>query len=302
MLSLPNDGRYSAVELTPQQRRQRTLEALVSQIEALARSSPVLMVVEDAHWSDPTTLEALDRAVERIGALSVLLIVTFRPEFEPGWKRQAHVTRLGLNRLVSREVGAMIDYIAGNKLLSANMRQDIIERTDGIPLFVEEMTKAVLEAESEDEARRAAALVPSPALAVPSSLHASLMARLDRLAPAKELAQIGAAIGREFSHPLLAAVVRKPRAELKTALDRLISAGLLIRQGGAPYTTYAFKHVLVRDAAYSTLLREPRRALHARIAEILETQFAEISESQPELLARHYTEAGQSQQAESQTL
>jgi predicted ATPase len=297
MLSLPNDGRYPAVELTPQQRRQRTLEALVSQIEALARSSPVLMVFEDAHWSDPTSLEALGPAVERIRTLSVLLIVTFRPEFEPGWKRQPHVTRLGLNRLVPREVGAMIDDIAGNKPLPANMRQDIIERTDGIPLFVEEMTKAVLEAESEDEARRAAALVPSPALAVPSSLHASLMARLDRLGPAKELAQIGAAIGREFSHPLLAAVVRKPRAELKAALDRLISAGLLIRQRGAPYATYAFKHVLVRDAAYSTLLREPRRALHARIAEILETQFAEISESQPELLARHYTEAGQSEQA-----
>jgi class 3 adenylate cyclase/predicted ATPase len=297
MLSLPNDGRYPAVELTPQQRRQSTLEGLVSQIEALARSSPVLMLFEDAHWSDPTSLEALGRAVERIRTLSVLLIVTFRPEFEPGWKRQAHVTRLGLNRLVPREVGAMIDYIAGNKPLPANMRQDIIERTDGIPLFVEEMTKAVLEAESEDEARRAAALVPSPALAVPSSLHASLMARLDRLGPVKELAQIGAAIGREFSHPLLAAVVNKPRAELKTALDRLISAGLLIRQRGVPYATYSFKHVLVRDAAYSTLLREPRRALHARIAEILETQFAEISESQPELLARHYTEAGQSEQA-----
>jgi predicted ATPase len=297
MLSLPNDGRYAAVELTPQQRRQRTLEALGSQIQALARASPVLMVFEDAHWSDPTSLEALGRAVERIGALRVLLIVTFRPEFEPGWKSWPHLTRLGLNRLVPRDVGAMIDYIAGNNPLPANMRQDIIERTDGIPLFVEEMTKAVLEAGSEDEARRAAALVPSPAMAVPPSLHASLMARLDRLGPAKELAQIGAAIGREFSHPLLAAVVRKPRAELKTALDRLISAGLLIRQRGAPHATYAFKHVLVRDAAYSTLLREPRRELHARIAEMLATQFAEISESQPELLARHYTEAGQSEQA-----
>jgi predicted ATPase len=147
----------------------------------------------------------------------------------------------------------MIDDLAGNNPLPSNMRQDIIERTDGIPLFVEEMTKAVLEAESEDEARRAAALVPSPRLAVPSSLHASLMARLDRLGPAKELAQIGAAIGREFSHPLLAAVVRKPKAELKTALDRLISAGLLIRQGGAPYATYAFKHVLGSRLIKSTI-------------------------------------------------
>ena len=171
-------------------------------------------------------------------------------------------------------------------------RQDIIERTDGIPLFVEEMTKAVLEAESEGEARRTAAAVPSPALAVPASLHASLMARLDRLGPAKEVAQIGAAIGREFSHALLAAVVRKPEAELESALDRLIAAGLLFRQGVPPHATYLFKHALVQDAAYGTLLREPRRALHARIAETLESQFAEIAENQPELLARHCTEAG----------
>jgi class 3 adenylate cyclase/predicted ATPase len=291
MLSLPNDGRYPAVKLTPQRRRQRMLEAIALQVEALARSCPVLMVFEDAHWSDPTSLELLGRVVVRIRTLSVLLIVTFRPEFEPGWIGQPHVTPLSLNRLAPREVGAIIDNIVGNKPLPANIRQDIIERTDGIPLFVEEMTKAVLEAESESEARRAAALIPSPALAVPASLHASLMARLDRLGPAKELAQIGAAIGREFSHPLLAAVVRKPEAELQTALDRLISAGLLLRQGGAPYPTYSFKHALVRDAAYSTLLREPRRVLHTRIAETLESQFAEISESQPELIAHHYREA-----------
>jgi class 3 adenylate cyclase/predicted ATPase len=297
MLSLPNDGRYPAVELTPQQRRQRTLEALVLQMQALARSCPVLMVFEDAHWSDPTSLELLGRAVDRIRRLRVLLIVTFRPEFEPGWIGQPHVHPLSLNRLAPREVSAMIDHFVANKPLPANIRQDIIERTDGIPLFVEEMTKAVLEAESEDEARRAAALVPSPALAVPASLHASLMARLDRLGPGKELAQIGAAIGREFSHPMLTAVVRKPEAELQTALDRLIGAGLLLRRGDAPYATYFFKHVLVRDAAYSTLLREPRRALHARIAETLEGQFPEISENQPELLARHCTEAGQIEKA-----
>jgi class 3 adenylate cyclase/predicted ATPase len=297
MLSLPNDGRYPAVELTPQQRRQRTLEALALQMEALARSSPVLMVFEDAQWSDPTSLELFGRAVDRVRTLSVLLVVTFRPEFEPGWIRQSHMTPLSLNPLAPRQVSAMIDHIVGNKPLPANIGQDIIERTDGIPLFVEEMTKAVLEAESEGEARRAAALVPSPALAVPASLHASLMARLDRLGPAKELAQIGAAIGREFSHPLLAAVVGMPEAELQTALHRLIWAGLLFRHGSAPHVTYSFKHALVRDAAYSTLLREPRRALHARIAETLESQFPEISEKQPELLARHCTEAGQIEKA-----
>ena len=172
------------------------------------------------------------------------------------------------------------------------MLAEIVERTDGIPLFVEEMTKAVLEAESEGAARRMAAAVPSPALAVPASLHASLMARLDRLGPAKEVAQIGAAIGREFSHALLAAVVRKPEAEIGPALDRLIAAGLLFRHGVPPHASYLFKHALVQDAAYGTLLREPRRALHARIAETIERQFSEMAENQPELLARHCTEAG----------
>ena len=292
MLSLPNDGRYPALDLTPPQRRQRTLEALVSQVEALTRQSPVLMIFEDAHWTDPTSLEVFGRTVDRIAGLRVLLIVTFRPEFEPPWIGRPHVTALTINRLAQREIDAMIDRVAGNKLLPASIRQDIVERTDGIPLFVEEMTKAVLEAESEGEARRTVAAVPSPALAVPASLHASLMARLDRLGPAKEVAQIGAAIGREFSHALLASVARKPEAELGSALDRLIAAGLLFRQGAPPHATYLFKHALVQDAAYGTLLREPRRALHARIAEALESQFAEIAESQPELLARHCAEAG----------
>ena len=186
----------------------------------------------------------------------------------------------------------MIDRVTGNKPLPASIRQDIIERTDGIPLFVEEMTKAVLEADSEGDARADRRHRSVLGFAVPASLHASLMARLDRLGPAKEVAQIGAAIGREFSHALLAAVVRKPEAELQSALDRLIAAGLLFRQGVPPHATYLFKHALVQDAAYGTLLREPRRALHARIAETLESQFAEIAENQPELLARHCTEAG----------
>ena len=292
MLSLPNDGRYPALELTPQQRRQKTLEALISQLEALTRSNPVLMIFEDAHWTDPTSLEVFGRVVDEISVLPVLLIVTFRPEFDPPWIGQPHVTALTINRLTQRDVGAMIDRVVGNKLLPASIRRDIVERTDGIPLFVEEMTKAVLETESEGAARRMVAAVPSPAMAVPASLHASLMARLDRIGPAKELAQIGAAIGREFSHALLASVVGKPEAELESALDRLIQAGLLFRQGVPPHATYLFKHALVQDAAYGTLLRDSRRALHARIAEALESQFAEIAESRPELLAHHCTEAG----------
>jgi class 3 adenylate cyclase/predicted ATPase len=291
-LSLANDGRYPTLELTPEERRQRTLEALILQIQALARQNPVLMIFEDAHWTDPTSLEVFSRAVERIQAFRVLLIVTFRPEFNPPWIGRPHVTALTINRLTGREIGAMIDRVVGNKQLPANIRQDIIERTDGIPLFVEEMTKAVLEAESEADAQRTAAAVPSPVLAVPASLQASLMARLDRLGPAKEVAQIGAALGREFSHALLAAVVRKPEAELESALDRLIAAGLLFGQGVPPHATYLFKHALVQDAAYGTLLRESRRALHARIVDALESYFTEIAENQPEVLARHCTEAG----------
>ncbi len=292
MLSLPDDGRYPALELVPEQRRQKTLAALGLQLETLARSSPVLMIFEDAHWADPTSLEAFGRMVDRIASLRVLMIVTFRPEFEAPWVGQPHVTALALNRLGHREVGNMIDRVIGNKLLPANIRKDIIERTDGIPLFVEEMTKAVLEAGGELEAMQTAAVVPSPALAVPASLHASLMARLDRLGRAKEVAQIGAAIGREFSHALLAAVVRKPEAELGSELERLIRAGLLFRKGVPPHATYLFKHALVQDAAYGTLLRQPRRALHAHIADTIERQFADIAESHPHLLARHCTEAG----------
>ena len=197
MLSLPNDGRYPTLELAALQRRQKTLEALTAQLEALSRSNPVLMMFEDVHWSDPTSLEALGRTVGRIRTLSVLLIVAYRPEFAPPWIGQPHVTALTINRLGDWEIAAMIDLVTGNKPLPASIRLDIIERTDGIPLFVEEMTKSVLEAGSEEEAQRTAANVPSTTLVVPASLHASLMARLDRLGPAKEVAQIGAAIGRE---------------------------------------------------------------------------------------------------------
>jgi class 3 adenylate cyclase/predicted ATPase len=292
MLSLPNDGRYPAIELTPEQRRKKTLEALVSQLEALTQKSPVLMIFEDAHWGDPTSLEVFGRIIERVRSLRVLLIVTFRPEFQAPWTGRHYVTPITINRLRERDIEAMIDRVVGNKLIPAGIRQDIIERTDGIPLFVEEMTKSVLEARTEEEARRTAAAIPSTAPPVPASLHASLMARLDRLGPAKEIAQIGSAIGREFSHALLSAVVSKPEPQLASALDRMIATGLLFRQGVPPHASYLFKHALVQDAAYGTLLRERRRALHARIVEILESQFAEIAETQPELLARHCTEAG----------
>ena len=226
-------------------------------------------------------------------AFACLLIVTFRPEFEPPWIGRPYVTALTINRLGERDIAAMIDGVSRQQAASS-------EHPAG-HYRAHRRHSAVRGGNDEGgagggERRRSASgrlpRVPSPALAVPASLHASLMARLDRLGPAKEVAQIGAAIGREFSHALLAAVVRKPEAELQSALDRLIAAGLLFRQGVPPHATYLFKHALVQDAAYGTLLREPRRALHARIAETLESQFAEIAENQPELLARHCTEAG----------
>lgn len=297
MLSLPNDGRYPALDLTPEQRRQRTLEALMSQLERLERQNPVLMIFEDAHWVDPTSLEVLSRAVDRIKTLHVLLVVTFRPEFDPPGVGQSHVTSLTLNRLGEREAAAIIARLVENKELPADVMAEIVERTDGIPLFVEEMTKAVLEAENERAVRRTAATVPSLAQPVPASLHASLMARLDRLGPAKEVAQIGAAIGREFSHALLALVASQTGAELELALDRLIQAGLLFRQGVPPHAYYLFKHALVQDVAYGTLLRAKRRDLHANIASVLERQFSDVCDTQPEVLARHYTQAGLAEQA-----
>jgi hypothetical protein len=233
LLSLANDGRYPVLALPPEQRRARTLAALIAQVEALARQCPVLMIFEDAHWSDPTSLEAFGRTIDRIANLRLLLVMTFRPEYAPPWIGQPDVTMLTLNRLAVGEAGMLVDRVAGNHALPAGVRQDIIERTDGIPLFVEEMTKAVLEAGSERAARDLTGSMPLAALAVPASLHASLLARLDRLGAAKRVAQIGAAIGREFSHALLVAVAGEPEAELGAALDRLVAAGLPAGAAGA---------------------------------------------------------------------
>jgi class 3 adenylate cyclase/predicted ATPase len=297
MLSLPKDVRHPVLSLTPLQRRQRTFDALTANVEALARLRPLLIIFEDAHWADPTTLEALSRLIDRIPQLPVLAIVTFRPEFEPPWTGWPRVTPLHLKRLTEHDIEAVIDSVAGDRPLSEDMRRDIIERTDGVPLFVEEMTKAVLEAESDGAARRTVATAQPRNVPVPASLHAMLMARLGRLGAAKEVAQAGAAIGREFSQALLALVAQQPEAQLTRALDRLVSAGLLLQQSPAPEATFLFKHALVQDAAYGMLLREPRRALHARIVRALEEHVPGIVENQPELLARHAAEAGLTAQA-----
>ncbi len=294
LLSMPDIGRYPALDLTAQQRKQQTLAALLRQIEALARRQPVLIVFEDAHWIDPTSLELLDQAVGRIRRLPVLLLMTFRPEFQSPWVGQAHVTTMALSRLDQREGAALVERIAGGTPLSAEIVTEIVERTDGVPLFVEELTKSVIEAGAGgDRATGALASAPLPRVAVPATLHASLMARLDRLGPAaKEVAQIGAAIGREFSWSLVRAVGARTDADLHAALGRLVESGLAFCRGVPPQASYLFKHALVQDAAYGTLLRKRRQDLHDRIVAVLEERFPEIVDQQPELLAHHCAQAG----------
>jgi class 3 adenylate cyclase/predicted ATPase len=291
LLSLPDDGRFPVLDLTPQQRKQRTLEALIRQLEYLAHRQPVLLIFEDAHWVDPTSLELIDRMVERIRRWPVLLLMTFRPEFHPPWTGQAHVTMVALRRLDPRDGAAMVERIARNRALPTELVNELVERADGVPLFVEELTKAVLEA-SDGDADGAAASAPRPALAVPATLQASLMARLDRLGPAaKDVAQIGAAIGREFSYELMVVVAQRAETELQATLGQLVDAGLAFCRGLPPEASYLFKHALVQDAAYGTLLRARRHELHGRIATALEDHFSESVDQQPELLAQHCAEA-----------
>jgi TolB-like protein/predicted ATPase len=291
LLSLPGDNRTKLLELTPQRRKEKTLATFLAQLGGLAARQPVLVIFEDLHWIDPTSLELLTLTVERAQLLPVLVVMTFRPEFGPPWVGQPNVTSLVLNRLTTRDGANLVQQVAGHNTLPRKIVDEIVERTDGVPLFVEELTKSVVET-GAGEAERAAGSVPSAALAVPATLHASLMARLDRLGSAKQVAQIGAAIGREFSYELIAAVSRQNESELAHALDRLLDSGLLFRRSGPPQPTFLFKHALVQDTAYGTLLRHARQDLHARIANTLIERFADITETQPEILAHHYTKAG----------
>ena len=251
LLSLPNST--AGLNLSPQRKRELLFEALLHQLEAVALSRPVLMVFEDAHWIDPTTRELLDLTLDRVAHLPVLLAVTFRPEFQHAWSGLPHVTMLALNRLGGRDGAALVERLAGNVGLSREIVGEIVERADGVPLFVEELTKAVLES-GDRNAMLAAS--PSPALSIPATLHASLIARLDRLWPiAREIGQIGAVLGREFGYDLIEPVAQRLDAELRLGLDRLAEAGLLFCRGVLPQSSYLFKHALVQDAAYSTLLR-----------------------------------------------
>jgi class 3 adenylate cyclase/predicted ATPase len=298
LLGVPTDERYRAPNLSPQRQKQRTFEVLIEQLAGLSRERPVLQAYEDLHWADPSTLELLDMVVERARVLPVLVVITHRPQFIPPWSGQAHVTALPLHRLGRRQGAAMALEVTGGKALPAEILAQILERTDGVPLFVEELTRTMLESGLlTDAGERYELTGPLPALAIPANLHDSLMARLDRLAPVKELAQTGAVIGREFSHKLIAAVADRPQEQLESWLDQLVASELVFRRGSPPDAIYSFKHALVRDAAYQSLLKSRRQQLHARVAHVFEEQFPALAETQPELLAYHLTEAGLDERA-----
>jgi predicted ATPase len=298
LLGVPTGDRYPPLRLTPEAQKRRTLQALVDHLAGLAARQPLLALYEDVHWIDPSTLELLGLVIERIRQLPVLVLITYRPQFQPPWSGQAHVTALTMNRLGRRQGADLVAQVAGAKPLPAEIVEQIVARTDGVPLFVEELTKTVLESGLlADAGDRYELSGSAPPLAIPMTLHDSLMARLDRLAPIREVAQIGALIGRELSHGLLAAVAGRPEEELRVALDQLVAAALVFRRGMPPDATYSFKHALVQDAACQSLLRSRRQQLHGRIAAVLEKRLLEAGDAQPELVAHHCTEAGLGEKA-----
>jgi class 3 adenylate cyclase/tetratricopeptide (TPR) repeat protein len=298
LLGMPNPASHAAPDLSPQRRKALLFRTFMRRLDRLAARGPFLMVLEDAHWLDPTSRDLFDQIIDRLRDLPVLLVTTLRAEFRVPWIGLPHVTLLTLNRLPKAEAVALVDQITDGKALPKELLEQILARTEGVPLFTEELTKTVLEAGIlRNDGDRYVLAGPLPSMVIPATLHDSLMARLDRLAPVKEVAQIGACIGREFDHELLAAVVSMPEAELAAALDRLLSAELLFRRGCPPAASYTFKHALVRDAAYESLLKRRRQELHARIASSIETLFPQHVEAQPEVIAGHFAEAGLAERA-----
>jgi tetratricopeptide (TPR) repeat protein len=292
LLSIPCQA-SSGLSISPQRRKELLLEQLVGQIAGLAAQKPVLIVLEDAHWVDPTTQELFDILAERIRALPVLLIITYRPEFAPPWLGQSHVTVLTLNRLGRRDNIEVIRQVANGRDFPPVLLEQIVARTDGVPLFIEEMTKSVLESDILREQDGAYVLAESsPPLAVPATLQASLVARLDRLAPLRAVVQAGAALGHEFAYTSIRAVCDLGDAELEPLLRQLVASELVHQRGAVPHAVYTFKHALVQDAAYGTMLKSQRAAIHARIVETFERQFPEMLERNPDVLAYHCSEAG----------
>ena len=293
MLSIPFEARYGALTITPQKHKDETLRTLVDLTEAAAREQPSVLFYEDAHWADPTTLEVLDLLIDRVRTIPLLIVLTHRPEFQSRWSGQGHVSALNLSKLTRAQSAAIVSRLAIGKALPAALLEQILAKTDGVPLFVEELTKSILESgELKEVGDRYEYSGAVHAVTIPATLRDSLLARLDRLAPVKEIAQIGACIGREFSHELLAAVSALEEAQLNHALDRFVEAGLVYRRGAPPDAIYTFKHALVQDVAYDSLLKSKRKQLHSRIAQVIEKSFLDRIANEPELLAHHHTEAG----------
>jgi class 3 adenylate cyclase len=293
LLSLPAGEHYPVPNLTPARLKERTLSALLSHLRHLTHRQPVLMMVEDLHWIDPTSLELLSLVVDQMVGQRLLLIATTRPEFAPPWASLRHISTIALGRLGRTEGEALVAGVAGGRVLPPEVLEQIVVRADGVPLFIEELTKTVLESGLVREAGDHFVLGgPLPPLAIPSTLHASLLARLDRLASVKDVAQIGAAIGREFSYELVAGVAALPERELKSALAQLVAAELIFVRGIPPDATYRFKHALVQDAAYASLIRSRRQQLHGAIAQALEQRFPDVVAAEPEIVAHHFSEAG----------
>jgi len=298
MLSIPCEERYGELPMTPQKFKDETLRTLVDLTEAAANKQPSVLLFEDLHWADPTTLEVLDLMVDRVKAMPLLIVLTHRPEFQNRWADHGHVVSLNLSKLTRAQSEAMTSGVAGGKALPDDLLEQIIAKTDGVPLFVEELTKSILESgeltEASDRYEYAGA---SHSVTIPTTLRDSLMARLDRFTPVKEIAQIGAAIGREFSYELIAAVAPIAQTQLDEALAQLIDSGLAFRRGAPPEATYTFKHALVQDAAYDSLLKSKRQELHGKIASVIEERFPTTKSTEPEVLAHHLTAAGDTEAA-----
>ena len=299
LLSVPLPAeRYAVLTLSPQQQKQQTLDALVAWMVAEAERQPVLVAWEDLHWADPTTLEVLGLVIEQAPTVPMLHVLTYRPEFSPPWPQRSHITPLVLNRLERPQVEALITQRAGGKTLPAEVVQYIVAKTDGVPLYVEELTKMLLaSALLREEADQYVLTGPLRTVAIPDTLQDALMARLDQLNTAKEVAQLGAVLGREFLYELLQAIAPQDEDTLQAGLAQLVGAELLYQRGRPPRARYIFKHALIQDAAYASLLKSTRQQVHQQIAQVLEARFPALVETQPELVAQHYTAAGCTEQA-----
>jgi len=294
MLSIPHEMRYGALSMSPQKLKDATMRALVDIMEAAAQRHPSVMLFEDAHWADPSMLEVLDQLIDRVRTMPLLIALTHRPEFQSRWSQHGHVVALNLSKLTRAQSSVIVSSLSDGKLLPANLLDQILAKTDGVPLFVEELTKSILESgELIDAGDRYAYAGTTHSISIPVTLRDSLMARLDRYTPAKEIAQIGAAIGREFSHELISALTPMPQVQLEDALTQLIESGLAFRRGTPPEATYLFKHALVQDAAYDSLLKSRRQELHGKIARVIEERLPKVAETEPEVLAHHWGAAGE---------